>query len=123
MSFFKNLFGRSEPFVPTPTQAVPGLDPIVIQAIENLYPEPEDQKIVFEYSLRFSERFKSHPVHSKDNISLLAFLKMSEWRTKEFIDLMNLPYLDNYQIWNDMIQPVLPNRKAAEQWVRSITKA
>ena len=123
MSFFKNLFGKSEPFVPTPTQAVPGLDPIVVQAIENLYPKTEEQKLVFVSSLRFKDKFKDHPIHSKDNLSLLAFLKMSEGSTEKFIDMMNLPYLDNYQIWNDMIQPVLPNMKAAEQWVKSITKS
>lgn len=123
MSFFKNLFSKSEPFVPVPTQAVPGIDPIVVQAIENLYPKIEDQKLVFDHSLRFKKKFKDHPIHGKDNLSLLAFLKMSEGRTEKFIDLMNLPYLDNYQIWNDMIQPVLPNMKAAEQWVKSITKS
>ncbi len=42
---------------------------------------------------------------------------MSEGRTEKFIELMNLPHLDNYQIWNDMIQTVLPNIKAAEQWI------
>lgn len=123
MSFFQNLFGKREPFVPTPKQAVPGLDPIVVQAIENLYPNIEDQKLILDYSLRFKEKFKDHPIHGKDNISLLAFLKMSEGRTEQFIDLMNLPYLDNYQIWHDMIQPVLPNQRAAEQWVKSITKS
>jgi hypothetical protein len=123
MSFFKNLFGKREPFAPTPTQVIPGLDPIVVQAIENLYPNLEDQKLIFDYSLRFKEKFKGHPIHGKDSISLLAFLKMSEGRTEPFIDLMNLPYLDNYQIWHDMIQPVLPNQRAAEQWVKSITKS
>lgn len=122
MTFFKNLFSKSEPFVPTPAQAIPGLDPIVVQAIENLYPNVDDQKLIFDYSLKFKEKFKNHPIHGKDNISLLAFLKMSEGRTEKFIDLMNLPYLGHYQIWNDMIQPVLPNKKAAEQWVKSITK-
>jgi hypothetical protein len=123
MGFLKNLFGKSEPFVPAPTQSIPGLDPIVVQAIENLYPNQDDQKLVFDHSLRFNERFKYHPVHGRDNISLLAFLKMSEGSTEKFIELMNLPYLDNYQIWNDMIRPVFPNRKAAEQWVQSITKS
>lgn len=122
MGIFKNLFSKREPFVPAPGQVVPGLDPIVVQAIENLFPNQDDQKLVFEYALRFRERFKDHPVH-RDNISLLAFLKMSEGRTEKFIELLSLPYLDNYQVWNDMVQPVLPNRRAAEQWVQSMTKS
>ena len=123
MSFFKNLFRKREAFVPTPIQVVPGLDPIVVQAIENLYPGIEDQKLIFDRSLRYKEKFKDHPIHGRDNIPLLAFLKMSEGRTEKFTELMNLPYLDHYQIWNDLIQPVLPNRRAAEQWVQSITKS
>jgi len=86
----------------------------VVQAIENLYPKTEDQKLVFDSSLRFKEEFKDHPIQSKDNLSLLAFLKISEGNPEKFMDLMKLPYLDNYQIWNDMIQPVLPNMKAAD---------
>lgn len=44
MGFLKSLFGKKEelegePFLPTPTQAVPGLEPIIVQAIENLYPD------------------------------------------------------------------------------------
>lgn len=122
MDIFRNLFRKSEPFVPATTQSVPGLDPIVIQAIENLYSTPEDQKLVFDYARSFKEKFKDHPIHGRDNISLLAFLKLSDGKREKFIELMNLPYLDHYQIWNDMIQPVLPNQRAAEEWVRSITR-
>ena len=47
MSFFKKLFGKEEPFVPTPTQEVPGLDPLVVQVAETLFPNPEGQRVVF----------------------------------------------------------------------------
>lgn len=60
--FFQNLFGKSEPFVPAPTQVVPGLDPIVVQAVENVFTNREDQKEVFDYSLRFRQRFHDHLV-------------------------------------------------------------
>lgn len=123
MSFFKKLFDKRDPFVPTPTQTVPGLDPIVVQAIESLYPKPGDQRVVFDYSVQFKEKFKDHPIHGRDNISLLALLKMSGGRTENFIELLSRPYLDHYQVWNDMIQPVLPNQKAAERWVESITRS
>lgn len=47
MGFFKKIFGKDEPFVPTPTQEVPGLDPLVVQVVETLFPDPEDQRVVF----------------------------------------------------------------------------
>lgn len=57
MSFFKNLFGKGESegeaFVPTPTQSIPGVEPIVVQAIENLFPNTEDQKKAFSYALEY----------------------------------------------------------------------
>ncbi len=75
MSFFKNLFGKSEPFVPTPAQIVTGLDPIVVQVIENLYPKAEEQKLIFDHSLLFKKKFKVHPIHGKDNYPCLRSLK------------------------------------------------
>jgi len=32
MRFIKKLFSTEEPFVPTPSQSIPGLDPMVVQA-------------------------------------------------------------------------------------------
>ena len=120
MGFFKKLFSRGESFVPTPTQTVPGLDPIIVQAIENLYPNPEAQKQVFDYCLNYKEKFKDHG-HG-ENLALLAVLKLSEGKIERLIDL-NSPYVDQYQYWFEEIYPVLPNKKAAEQWVKSITKS
>ena len=47
MSFLKNLFGKEEPFVPVPTQEIPGLEPLVVQVAETIFPNPEDQQVVF----------------------------------------------------------------------------
>ena len=44
MDFFKKLFGKDEKFVPTPNQQVTGIPPIVVQAIENLFPNIDSQK-------------------------------------------------------------------------------
>ena len=58
MGFFNNLFGKrkeGEPFIPTPTQNIPGLEPIIVQAIENLYPDIEDQKKAFTYAREYKE--------------------------------------------------------------------
>ena len=58
MGFLKSLFGNKEEpdgetFIPTPTQDVPGLEPIIVQAIDNSYPDEEQQKKVFEYALEY----------------------------------------------------------------------
>src|SRR6266540_6496642 len=86
MGFFKNLFSKEEPFVPTPTQDVPGLDPLVVQAIENLFPDTEIQKQALDFSLKFLDTKKGNTV------SLLAMLKMG------VLDIDN-PLLDNGRFW------------------------
>jgi hypothetical protein len=118
MGFFKNLFGKGEPkgepFIATPTQSIPGLEPIVVQAIENLYPIVEDQKQVFQWALNYKKA-----MIRKDTKGLLAMLAYSEGKIKE------LPGPD---IWLDghfrgeMIDPIFPKMKDAEEWVKSITK-
>ena len=64
MSFFKNLFSKGEPkgdpFIATPTQSIPGLEPIVVQAIENLYPDEEDQKLCLLPCGLHSRRHRDH---------------------------------------------------------------
>ena len=118
MGFLKNLFGRGEPegepFIPTPTQTIPGLEPIIVQAIENLYPGQEDQKQVFQWALNYKKSMRR-----EDTKGILAMLAYSEGNIK------NLPGPD---IWLDghfrgeMTDPIFPKMKHAEEWVKSITK-
>jgi hypothetical protein len=107
MSFFKNLFSKSEPFVPTPTQTVPGLEPIVVQAVENLYPNTEDQKQAFTYLLKQSK--------DCDTLLLLALLSYSKTakRFEEPAPIHDYHFLVDFSF---------RNMKAAEKWVKSITK-
>lgn len=118
MSFFKNLFRKKdepkgEPFIPTPTQDIPGLEPIVVQAIENLYLDAEGQKHVFNYSLEFNK------IRKGDTLGAIALLAYS----KGIIEKLPDPKLWTlYQFWMDEIAPIFPNMKAAEEWVTSITK-
>jgi len=118
MSFFKNLFGRKkatvEPFIPTPTQQVPGLEPIIVQAIENSYPNIDDQKQAFRYSLKFKEGKKGN-THA-----LLALLSYSQGKIANLRDL-DSPNLET-AIYKIITEEGLPNMKAAEEWVQSITK-
>jgi len=118
MSFFKNLFGKSdkgEPFVPTPSQNVPGLAPIVVQAIENLYPDADDQKKAFKYSLEYAEKNKRDVT-----ISLLTMLAYSQG---------NIDQLPSSTLWHEPrfngeeLSPIFHwKMKNAEEWVKSITK-
>jgi len=109
MSFFKNLFSKEAQFVPTPTQDVPGLDPLVVHAIENLFPDSEIQKQAFDFSLKFLQRKEGNTV------SLLAMLKMG------IIEIDN-PLLENGRFWMDAMHDI-PNMKSAKKWVESITKS
>jgi hypothetical protein len=114
ISFFKNLFSKGESFIPTPTQSIPGLEPIVVQAIENLYPDIEDQKQAFKYSLEYKEKLKR-----EDTLGLLAMLAYSKGKMEQ---------LPNPKLWLDghfrveEISPIFSKMKDAEEWVKSITK-
>jgi hypothetical protein len=126
MSFFKKLFSKgepaenTEPFIPTPSQQVPGLEPIVVQVIETLYPNVEDHKKVFEYSLKF---YQVSDFNKKGlMLALLSVLCYSNGKIEDLIDL-DSPHLSvlTYRILVDT-SCNFSDIKAAEKWVKSITK-
>lgn len=116
MSFFKNLFSKGESkgetFVPTPTQNIPGVEPIVVQAIENLYPDAEDQKKAFKYSLEYTEKYKGR------TLALLAMLADSNGKIERLPD----PGLWSDGRFNIDLLDTFRKMKDAEEWVKSITK-
>ena len=116
MSFFKNVSSKGEPFVPTPTQEIPGIQPIVVQAIENLFPGIDDQKYTFEYVLKLGERWRTY----KQPKWLLALLYYSKGKIENFIDL-NSPLLTDGRFMVDEFEPIFANMKDAEEWVQLIT--
>jgi hypothetical protein len=125
MKFFKNLFSKEkpkeepyEPYVPTPTQQIPGLEPIAVQAIENLYSNLEDQKQAFEFSIRY----KQIQTSSDNLVLLLALLSYSDGKLEKLLAL-EPDAIRSYQFMVDEIAPRIPNMKAAEKWVKSITKS
>ena len=118
MSFLKNLFSKGIAFVPTPTQQIEGIPPIVIQAIENLFPNPFDQKHVFNYVLELKKRGKTY--HNPE--ILLELLSYSGGNIENLLDV-NSPLMGDYHFMEEMIVPIFPNMKAAEEWVKSITKS
>jgi len=116
MSFFKNLSSKDESFVPTPTQEIPGIQPIVVQAIENLFPSIDDQKYVFNYILRLGERWRTY---QKPKWSL-ALLYYSKGKKENLIDL-NSPLLTDGRFMVDEFEPIFSDMKDAEEWVKLIT--
>jgi hypothetical protein len=111
VSFFKKLFAKGEAFVPTPTQNFPGLEPIVVQAIENLWQDTDDQKKAFKYAVEYKE---SKYGHADSTIKLLALLAMSNGIINELPDWTKVPGRDLADTFLTM--------KQAIAWVKSITK-
>jgi hypothetical protein len=109
MEFIKKLFRREEAIIPTPSQSISGLDPIVVQAIEILYPDTEMQEQAINFSLHFLKHKKG------DSLNLLAALSMG-------ITDLDSPLLDNGKFWLDVMYPDFSNMKAAKKWLKSLTK-
>ena len=115
MSFFKNLFGdrssKEEPFVPTPTQTIPGLEPIVVHAVERLYPSVEEQKHAFTFLLK----------HTKENdvLDQLSLVRMGI-ENLEKIMKENPSLTIRYAIYSEN---GFTNMKTATKWVQSITNS
>jgi len=113
MSFFKNLFGdwssKEESFVPAPTQTIPGLEPIVVHAVEHLYPSIEEQKHAFTFLLK----------HTKENevLDQLSLVRMGI-KNLEKIMKENPSLTIRYAIYSES---GFTNMKAATKWVKSIT--
>src|SRR5215208_4911141 len=115
MSFFKNLFGdrnsKEKSFIAAPTQIVPGLEPIVVHAVEHLYPSIEEQKLAFTFLLKHT---KEHEV--LDQLSLIRMgIKNLEKIMKE-----NPSLTIRYAIYSES---GFTNMKAATKWVKSITNS
>ena len=115
MGFFKNLFGKNEPFTPTPTQNVPGLEPIVVQVIEILFPDVENQKQVFEYALKYKEKFKEG-----SDLSLMAVLASSDGDPK-WLQNLDSDVFQNGRFWADISidYPQFNSVKSLQRWIKS----
>ena len=112
MNFFKNLFGnrnsQEELFAPIPTQTIPGLEPIVVHAIEHLYPSIEEQQYVFAYLLKHTEE--------NDVLAQLSLIRMGIKNLEKIME-QNPSLTIRYAVYSDGFH----NMKAAKKWVKSIT--
>ena len=124
MGFLKSLFSKKgepegEPFIPSPTQNIPGLEPIIVQAIENLYPDINEQKKVFKYALDYTLTYKEK-IKRDDTKGLLALLAYSNGRI-ESLPAPSLWFDGRFRI--EEIDNMFRKMKDAEEWVKSITKS
>ena len=116
MSFFKKLFSKGESFVPGPTQEISGLQPIVVQAIENLFPGREDQNYVFDYVRKLEGMWGTyrHPRWA------LAVLYYSNGKVESLIDLDWSSLMDpRFRV--DEFEEIFSNKREAEEWVQLLT--
>ena len=116
MSFFKNLFGKSKDATSISKQEEPELEPIALQAIENLFPNEVDQKKAIGYSIRYKKYQKADTLRL-----LLSLLHYSNGNIEKLL-ATEKDAIRNYQFMLDEIAPRFQDLKAAEDWVKSMTK-
>ena len=120
MGFFKKLFSRGEPFIPTPTQQVPGLDPIVVQAVENLFLDRAEQIEVFKDLLEKSK--------GANTLILLSLLEICGQNIDSYRAYMKNPCITTPIIGTSAAYYIsrdggFSKMKDAEKWVKSITRS
>ena len=128
MSFFKRLFGKSKDAASTSKQVeveanpiltqvdASELEPVVIQAIESLFPNEADQKRAIGFSIRYKKYQKADTLRL-----LLSLLAYSDGKIDRLL-ATEQDAIRSYQFMLDEIAPRFPDLKTAEDWVGSITK-
>jgi hypothetical protein len=116
MGFLKNLFGKRESFVPTPTQEIHGIQPIIVLAVENLFPDRQDQNYVFDYIRKLEGMWgtQRHPRWA------LAMLYYSNGKKENLIDLSS-PSLMDPRFRVDEFEEIFFNNKESQEWVQLLT--
>jgi hypothetical protein len=96
-----------------PTQNIPGIEPIVVQAIENLFPNIGDQKYAFNYVLAVKELGRVY----RDPRLLLALLSYSNGKIEKLID-PNSQTIRDGRFMIEEILSIFPKMEDAERWVK-----
>jgi hypothetical protein len=80
MDFVKRLFRKDKSSIPMATKKIPEIEPIVIQAVENLFSDVHEQETVFKYILEITKQRKG----VADPRTLLALLRYSNGNVEDF---------------------------------------
>jgi hypothetical protein len=123
MSFFKSLFAKvkpkEDPSIPAPTQNVPGLDPMIVLAIENLFPNEEVQKEFFDGIQRY--------IQNANTLIVLALLSMTKaddvYASKEYVlGTLSKPVIGTNTHYFIMRDCDFRDMTGATKWVKSIIR-
>jgi len=87
-----------------------------VQAIENLYPNVADQKQATEFSIRYKKYQKADTLRL-----LLSLLAYSNGKIDKLLGT-EPDAIRNYQFLLDEIAPRFSDLRAAEEWVKSISR-
>ena len=109
MNIFKKLFGKNKKSFPSPTQRIPGIEPIVVHATEQIFLNVQDQKSAFAY------------IRGQNSPKLqLALLYYSEGNIEK---LRKASAQSHPHFWMDDIAPIFSTMEDAEEWVKSLSKS
>jgi hypothetical protein len=95
---------------------IPGVEPIVVQAVERLFPDADTQKNTFEYILEFKKDRKG----VADLKTLLALLKYSKGDLELF---RKSAWQSHPHFWMDEINPTFLTMEDAEKWVGALSES
>ena len=113
MNFLKRLFRKN---TAPPIKNIPGIEPIVVQAVENLFPDVNTQKNTFECILELRKDRKG----VADLKTLLALLKYSKGDLELF---RKSAWQSHPHFWMDEISHIFRTLEDAEKWVKSLSES
>lgn len=113
MNFIKNLFHRN---MSPAAKNVSGIEPIVVRAVEYLFPDNITQKEVFKIILEF----KKYRKNSSTPKTLLALLKYSGGDLELFRKSV---WQSHPHFWMDEISHIFRTLEDAEKWVESLSQS
>jgi hypothetical protein len=113
MNFFKKLFSKNT--VP-PIKNIPSIEPVVIQAVENLF----QNEIVQEEAFKSILEFKKDRQNTATPITILALLKYSKGDLELF---RKSAWQSHPHFWMDEISPIFRTMEDAERWVKSLAES
>jgi hypothetical protein len=113
MDFLKKIFNED---ATKPIANIPGIEPIVVQAVESLFPDTNTQKNAFNAILEVTKERKN----VADPKTLLALLHYSNGDLEKF---RKSAWQSHPHFWMDEIGHIFRTMEDAEEWVKSLSKS
>lgn len=113
MNLSKKLFRKN---ATTSIKSIPGIEPIVVQAVENLFPDDGTQEEAFKSILEF----KKDRTNTATPKTILALLKYSNGDLALF---QKSAWQSHPHFWIDEINHIFRTMEDAEKWVESLSES